>query len=280
MTSFRFKLDGIEITKSEEKIINYIYQNISIIPVLSIGELSKELDMSVATLSRFVRHIGYENYKELKTAIIEYERIATPAGKLQSALSETDIMTPSRLLMRQESYLIKTREHLTDSEINNAVQAILKARKVYFFGKGASFGLAQLFAFRLSRFQKSAVILKSGGSELFEDLIHIQRNDLVIIFGFQKMPVEAKVLLEHKKETGYNTILFTDKLYLDPEIQGDINLYVYRGEDNEYHSMTVPTAVIDTIVLLTSKALKNKSIQSLSDLYLLKEKYSSKIPCY
>lgn len=82
MSDFRFQLDGVTLTQSDEKIIDYIYQHISTIPYLTIDQLAKELEVSIATLSRFVRHVGYPNFNELKNAIIAHESILTPAAKV------------------------------------------------------------------------------------------------------------------------------------------------------------------------------------------------------
>ncbi len=278
MGDFRFYLDGRTLTKSEEKIVNYIYQHLSIIPFLSIGKIAEELNISVATLSRFVRHMGYESLKDLKVAIMEHENVTTPAGKLQKTLSMADANTAVQLLKRQEACLAQTRENLSEPDVKKAVAAIRDAETVYFLGKGVSRGLVELFSFRLCRFQKRTVTLPPSGSELFERLVDVKQNDLVILFGFYKMPVEARVTLEQAREVGCKTLLFTDRLYSDEEQRGDINLYVYRGELREYHSMAAAVALIDTLVVLTARELEGEPVQSLSDLYQLKEKYADIIP--
>lgn len=275
MAEFRFKTEGLKLTKSERRIIDYIYQNLSLIPFLSIGRISEELHVSVATLSRFVRHVGYGSFKELKAAIMEHENVVTPASKLRATMDDWENVSMADLLLTQESYLAKTRENLSQQDVLKAIYAITQAKRIFVFGKGSSAGLADLLALRLNRYNRFSVRMHSSGSELLESMLHPAAGDLIILFGFHRMPPEAKALLAHAKENGVRTLLFTDRLYADADQRGDINLYVYRGEAKAYHCMAAPTALVDALVLLVGRELGEESIAGLHRLNRMKERYAS-----
>lgn len=55
-----------QITKSESKILDYISNNADEFLFSSIGKMSRKLGVSVTTISRFARHVGCKDYKELK----------------------------------------------------------------------------------------------------------------------------------------------------------------------------------------------------------------------
>ena len=46
-----------------------------------------------------------------------------------------------------------------------------------------------------------------------------------------------------------------------------LNLFVYRGETKEYHSMTAPAALIDALVVAVSEKLGDEAVQRLSNLH-------------
>ncbi len=278
MTNFRFETKNIEYTKTEKKIIDYIYQNLPLIPFLSIGQLSVKLGISDATLSRFVRHAGYKDFKELKASILEQGENEPPAEKMNGTLAQSGENGIMELLRYQQFCLAKTMELLSGAEIEKAVDAITAASTVYLYGKGASSGLASLLFFRLNRLGKRAVILPPGGSEIFEGLIHAGKKDLIILFGFQKISNEARTILNHRTAAGYHTLLITGRLFDGEEKRADINLFVYRGEAREYHSMAAPTALIDALIILTAQKLGTPALDNLSGLYQLKEKYKEQIP--
>ena len=90
---------------------------------------------------------------------------------------------------------------------------------------------------RLRRIGIDVCRISSSGSELLENLTLMSAEDLVVLFGFSKVSVEGSVILNHQKRAGYQTLLFTSRTYHDEKHRADINLFVYRGEENEYHSI-------------------------------------------
>ena len=70
MDIYKFFDKNKNYTKLEERIIDYFCDNIDSIFFMTIGEISKDLNISQATISRFVRHAGYSNFKSLKNASV------------------------------------------------------------------------------------------------------------------------------------------------------------------------------------------------------------------
>lgn len=245
---------------------------------MSIDQLSGKMEISVATLSRFVRHAGFKDFKELKASIVEQTNYESPADKMTATLTQSGKTGAVELLRYQQFCIEKTLELLSETELEKAVEAITTADTVYIHGKGAAASLAVLLHFRLNRLGKKVIILSTGGSELFEGLIHAGPKDLILLFGFQKLPREVKVILEQRQEAGYKTLLISSKVFDSESRRGDINLFVYRGESNEYHSMGAPMALMDAMIVMTAQRLGPSALNNLASLYQLKEKYTEEIP--
>ena len=84
---------------------------------------------------------------------------------------------------------------------------------------------------------------------------------------------EGRMILEYQKQAGYRTLSFTSRSYLPEPERADMNLFVYRGETKEYHSMTAPAALIDALVVAVSEKLGDEAVQRLSNLHRLKKAY-------
>ena len=69
---------------------------------------------------------------------------------------------------------------------------------------------------------------------------------------------------------------FTSRLYAPQEQRADINLYVYRGEKEEFHSMTAPAAMIDALILALSEKDQGDTARNLLKIQKLKEKFKQK----
>lgn len=277
MTKFHFP--DVTYTKAEHKIINYIYENPTSFVHISIGELSKRLGSSEATISRFTRHIGYDNFKELRNAVLAHlEENSSPADKLSQTIYQQNPSSIEGMLHYQQFCIEKTLTFLDKDQMEASISAISEAQTIYIYAKGASVSLAYLLKFRLARFGFKLVILPPGSSELFEYINFFTPKDVVIIFGFQKTSQEAKVLLKHQIIVPYKTILISSRIYNNTEPSPSIQLYTYRGEPHEYHSMAVPVALIDALVLMMAIKMNGTATMQLEQLHALKEKYKDDIP--
>lgn len=279
MTDIYFTKGHTDFTKTEQKIINYIIENPDSFVHMTIGEAARAIGSSEPTISRFARHCGYADFKELKTTVLRHlSGTDSPAGKLNSTIGSASSGTPEGFLQRQQFCIGKTLSFLEPKLMEQAVSAITEARTVYLYAKGAALSLAQLMHFRLTRFGIQTVLLPPGSSELFEYMNLFTEKDLVILFGFQKTPKEAQVLLDHQKERHYTCVFFTSRLYQPANDSRVIPLYVYRGEPTEYHSMSAPAALLDALVVMIGAKLGKRSEKYLDSLYQLKEHYKSEIP--
>ena len=64
-----------KLTSAETRIVDYIMCNPSRFILLAINQVADELEISEATISRFVRHCGFKDYKELKKKIEDLSEI-------------------------------------------------------------------------------------------------------------------------------------------------------------------------------------------------------------
>ena len=157
-----------ELTRAEQKILDYINTNTDTFLFSSIGQLAERLELSDATVSRFARHVGCRDFKALKSLVLEQS--PGPAVKLAATLSQGARFSPQAWLERQRAYLETTIQQLSTGEFDRAVEALCSAQRVFVHGKNASASLAQLLHFRLRRLGLQVSLLPSGGSELLEGL--------------------------------------------------------------------------------------------------------------
>ncbi|BFK86440.1 MurR/RpiR family transcriptional regulator [Pseudoflavonifractor sp. DSM 107456] len=260
-----------ELTRAEQKILDYINTNTDAFLFSSIGQLARRLGLSDATVSRFARHVGCTDFKELKSLVVE--QAAGPAAKMAGTLSQDGGFSPIAWLERQQLYLQKTAQQLDQVEFDRAADALVSARRIFLHGKNASSSLANMLAFRLRRLGLPVSLLPSGGSELLEGLLQAEEQDLVVMFSFSKLSREGRVILDHSKTVGYQTLAFVSRTCIPPEEQADISLFAYRGEEKEYHSMSAPTALLDVLTVAVTERLGQRGSDSLERLHQLKTSY-------
>lgn len=269
------------LSPAQYKIADYIQKNLQTVLFSTEQQIGDALGLSIASVSRFWRSVGFKNMKHFKAHVREQLDVTpvTPAGKLKSIMEKADTSTLSEQLLEVGiRNLEETVQHYSSEALEASVSALLSARVIYLYGPGPSAGLAQLMHYRLRRFGLSIRHLDRGGSELFEDLLHISKDDLVVIFGFVRLLPEAKVIVEHAKEQGYRTLLITDRLISDFSDLSDITLFASRGETWEFHSMIAPTFLIENLIIAVGKRNPEDHLHKLDELNKLRKRYRNELP--
>ena len=267
-----------KLTAAEKAILEYIEGHKETFLFMTIGELAQTLNVSDATISRFARHVGCGDFKHLKRVVMDQTVSQEgPAGKLANTLLAKEGAFLENWLKRQQYCLERTAALLEDEVFAEAVRAVAGAARVFLYAKNASVSMAMLLEFRLRRIGVDVRRIPSGGTEMLEGLAAAKVGDLVILFGFSKVSREGKVILEHAKNAGYRTLLFTGRLHPAVGPRADINLFVWRGEENEYHSMSAPAAVVDALVIAVSHARGIAAARALNEVRGLKESYGKEL---
>ncbi|TLG78365.1 MurR/RpiR family transcriptional regulator [Vagococcus zengguangii] len=168
-------------------------------PSLGIQELSKELNVSNSSITRFCKKIGLANYKEL---VYLYKNSVSTVPKEQVDSSLDYIKLNYGLMVKTAC------ERLKLSEITKAAMLIQGSRIIHFWGLGYNAFAGEDFKFKFSRLGKVVNIIKDKQS------IHlaahsVQSGDLVIIStlsGNSHAMIEAMNVLKTKK---VNVVLIT-----------------------------------------------------------------------
>ncbi len=277
MVVFNWKID--ELTPSEQKIAEYVERNIQTVLTLTEKEIGDQLHLSVASVSRFWRAVGYKNIKEFKQQTTK-KLSPSPAGKIESLLQETEkegsIIGSFQKVIH---HLELTMEHFSEENLMRAADLTLAAKKVHIYAQGSSVGLQELLYFRLARYGLNLHKIQNSGSELLEDVLHIDSEDLVIIFffGSQSLPEEEAIFRE-AADRQFKVLVITDQLVSPVSTQAEVTLYSSRGEPWEFHSMVAPTLILEMLIIAVGSNEKNDSLDKLKDLEELRRKYRKLLP--
>ncbi len=275
MTPISLFKQGVAYTQAEHAIIDFISANPTEFLVMPIQQLAARLGVSDATVSRFARHAGFRDFKELKGAVAS--STLGPAEKIAASI-EGGTSSATAFLKAQQGYLDVTAQRLDAAAFEHAARALAETELVLVHGKGAARACAELLRFRLSRFGKRVEMLPAGGSELFEGLVHARRGSVLVTFGFSRMPAESRIAIEHARAVGATSVLFTSRALREAGTRADIELVAYRGEPLEYHSMTSAIALVDALVVAVAAHLDGAATDELERLRMLKQHYESTLP--
>lgn len=264
-----------DLTKSEKRIANFLRKNQDEAAFLSAAEVADKLSISEATVVRFARTMGYPSYPALRTGLQDnFRQRITHSSRLRSRLDDLreagDIF--EKLTANEIDYLTQALETIDRQALAKAVEYFKNHQRIYIFGLGPSISLVDLMEIRLRRFGKDIIPLTSSGREVLESLVAMTPDDMIFVICFFDLNPTLQLVLDHANELGCKIVVLTDTLQSIIGEKTDVILTARRGPVSEFHSLTVPMTVINTILLAVANENRENVIENLDKLDSLRER--------
>jgi len=265
------------LTKSEQKIGSFLLSSYDQAVFLSAADIARELDVSEATIVRFARTIGYDSFPQLRRALQHiYRARTTPATRLQHKLA--DLKTGeghilAKVVDMELQYLAEVPHSVSPAEFDHAVKIILKGRRVFVFGIGPARILAELVFLRLTRFGITTLRLNESGRDLLDKLLLLKSDDALLATGFHRVTGELVAVLDRARKVGCKTVLLTDTLRAHFQDKVAVTLAARRGPVSTFHSLIVPMAILNALILAVAMERPAESLGSLKRMEELRAEY-------
>jgi len=265
------------LSEAEQKIVDYLLSNPDMVIYLSVKELAERIGVSVATIVRTSKKLGYKGFSDLKINLAQEN--ATTIGVLHREIQEEvnegdDILTVfDKILNSFVQTLHLTRSIADAAELERAAHAICNARKVVLFGVGGSAG--SVAADANHKFMRLGI-----DSNYYSDT-HIQTTqatflksgDVAIGISTSGRSRDTREALMTAKSYGATTICITDFSKSTIVKAADIKLYTSSPESKfkrvAQASRIAQLCIIDT--LYTYVAFQKKDAALLGILNVVKE---------
>lgn len=129
-----------QLSKTEQKVAQYVLNHAELVPTMTTKELANKAAVSEASVIRFSKAVGVESFKAFKIALAE--KLATTKEYLTdfSIIHKKD--APYELFQKvvhvNQGAIDLLRSSVSKRELDRAIDALMQARKVVFFGVGGS----------------------------------------------------------------------------------------------------------------------------------------------
>ena len=126
------------LSKAESKVAAYVIKQPKLTMGRHIGELSKEIGVSEPTIIRFCRTLGLDGFKSFKLRLAQ--SLPRPHNQLLTDINhdDTPLNIGYKIIDSAIASLQETRNHLDSPALGKAVEALLKATRIEFYGQGGS----------------------------------------------------------------------------------------------------------------------------------------------
>lgn len=200
-------------SKGQRLLARYITESYDKAAFMTAGKLGKTVGVSESTVVRFAVELGYDGYPTMQKAMQEMvlNRLTSVQrlGVASDRIGNQDVV--SMVLQSDVEKLRQTADLLDREEFRAAVEAVLKAKRIYILGARSAAPLASFLGYYLNfMFNNVHILTASGASEMFEKLIGMESSDVVIAFSFPRYSAATVKGAQYCRTTGATVIGITD----------------------------------------------------------------------
>ena len=232
--------------KSEAKVANYVLANANEVIKMRIVDLASKSEVSEPTVIRFCKAIGFDGFQSFKLQLAQ--QLGLGSVFTQFAVEDSDTVADliNKVFDTTVGSLITAREEINSEVLEQAITTISNARRVEFYGFGASGSVAADAQHKFFRLQLSSAAYTDP---------HIQRMSAISL-GPEDVVVaisqsgETQALLQSvalAREAGANVIGLAPH---NTSLSRVCNLAIYVNMEEDLKSFTPVSSRIAHLVVI------------------------------
>lgn len=258
-------------SKGQRAIARYISESYDKAAFMTASRLGKLVGVSESTVVRFAVELGYDGYPSMQKAMQEMvlNRLTSVQrmGVTNDRIGDQDVV--SMVVHEDMERLRQTADTLDRAAFHNAVESLLKARRIYILGVRSTSTLANFLGYYLNyMFDNVHVITASGIGEMFEKLVGIGADDAVVAFSFPRYSTSIIKGAEFCRSVGARVIGITNSAISPLADSCDSVLAAKSDMVSLVDSLVAPMSVVNSLVV----ALAAKKQQTLSKTFDILER--------
>ena len=237
-------------SKGQKLLATYITDNYDKAVFLTAAKMGETVGVSESTVVRFATSLGYKGYPEFQKALEELvrnklnsiQRMEVTYGRIsQSKILET--------VLQSDADKIKTTlEKIDHNAFDVAVSTILEAKHIYIVGIRSCAPLASFLGFNLM-FDDVRLLTTNSSSELFEQMVRIDKDDVIIGISFPRYSMRTLKALEFANNRSAKVITITDSIHSPMNLYSSCNLIADSDMASIVDSLVAPLSVINALVV-------------------------------
>ena len=263
-------------SKGQKLLATYITDNYDKAVFLTAAKMGDIVGVSESTVVRFAMSLGYKGYPEFQKALEELvrnklnsvQRMEVTYGRIsQSKILET-------VLQSDADKLKTTLEKIDHNAFELAVDTILGAKNIYIVGIRSCAPLASFLSFYLTlMFDNVRLLHTNSSSEIFEQMVRIDENDVIIGISFPRYSMRTLKALEFANNRSAKVITITDSIHSPMNLYSSCNLIADSDMASIVDSLVAPLSVINALIVALCMKKQKEVAKTLTTLEEIWDEY-------
>lgn len=254
-----------EMSKGQRAISSYILENYDKAAFMTATKLGEKIGVSESTVVRFASFLGCDGYPQLQNEMQDLVRNKLTAVQrmkvTDNRMGDGDII--ESVLNSDIEKIRKTCEKISREDFKRAVDLLISAKKIYILGIRSSASLASFVAsyFRLI-FDNVIWVQNTNESEMFEQLLRIGKDDVVLAISFPRYSQRIIKGVEYAHSQSANVVVLTDSSSSPIAPYASALLTAKSDMASFADSLVAPLSTINALIVAIAKE-KHFEIESM-----------------
>lgn len=264
-------------SKGQRMLARYITEYYDKAAFMTASRLGKTVGVSESTVVRFAVELGFSGYPEMQKAmqdmvlnrLTSVQRIEVTSDRI----GNQDVVTS--VLQADADKLRQTSEILDREEFRLAVQAILNGKRIFVLGARSAAPLANFLGYYLQfMFSNVHLVTVSGCSEMFEKMIDVNRDDVVVAFSFPRYSAATAKGAQYCRSVGAKVIGITDSRLSPLGENSDYILLAKSDMVSLVDSIVAPLSVVNALLVALASGRESELAKTFDALEQVWEEYN------
>lgn len=228
----------------------YLIDHPGDVPIASMRTIATQAGVQPATLVRLAQSLGYAGWSGLKDVFVQSLR-QTPMAYTEQAKAVVRRRNPTTMLTQMnqaQARNVMSLQELNATTMTEAVELLVKAKRVYVAGFRASHAPAFTFYYLYRLFRPSVSMLRSEAGTLEMELRALQAGDVVVLTAFAPYSNEIVRVYEAAIESGCQVIALCDSRVAPIALESKCNLIFGTEVPSFFPSSTAAIALVEGLI--------------------------------
>lgn len=263
------------LSKGQKLIAEYILKQYDKAAFMTAAKLGYSVGVSESTVVRFANELGFSGYPKLQKALQELiKNKLTTVQRIELSNNYITMENALKGVLKSDMENIRvTLEKINPKTFDEVVNCIFNAKRIYIIGLRSSTALAEFLGFYLNLILDNVKVVAYGVSDIFEQMINISKDDLVIGIGFPRYAARTIEALNYAHGKGTKVVAITDSLLSPLATKSDYTLIAQSNMASFVDSLVAPLSVINALIIAVGLREKEKISSIFSGLEDIWEEY-------
>jgi len=270
------KQSDSKFSKSQKRISAYITEHYDRAAFMTAAKLGATVGVSESTVVRMATELGFDGYPALQRALQDVMRNKLTAVQridvTSDQIGDSDVM--EKVLNLDIERIRKTLEESSKEDFNSCVDKIMNSKTIYIIGARSSASLATFIKYYFNLiFPDVKLVTASTASEMFEQILRIDHNDVIIGISFPRYSNQTVTALRYAKTHGAKVIAITDSKS-SPLVPYSDNVLIARSDMASFvDSLVAPLSLINALIVAVSIRARDRVTETFEKLETIWDEY-------